>query len=83
MRMLYLIVLWEIKLEKSAFIVDQKRWYVKAHEMKHLIGAAIAADTTSVVVSVWILQQFTGYYVQGAYTIAQIAERLGISYSTV
>ena len=51
--------------------------------MKYLIGSAIAVDTTSVVVRVWILQQFTGYYIQGAYTIAQIAERLGISYSTV
>ena len=53
MHMLYLIVLWEIKLEKkSAPIVDQKMWYVKAHEMERLIGSAIAVDSTSVVVRV-------------------------------
>ena len=50
--------------------------------MVHLIGSVIAVDTTSVVVRRWTPQRFIGY-AEGTYTIAQIAERLGISCSTV
>jgi len=52
--------------------------------MVHLIGSAIAVDTTSVVVRVWIPQRFIGTMLKARIpTIAQIAERLGISCSTV
>ena len=52
--------------------------------MMHLIDSAIAVDTTSVVVRMWISQRFTGTTLKARIpTITQIAERLGISCSTV